>query len=45
MRPSCLANYFRVQNRGRRFVSRCDRMVRSMHERAERASMAKGLTC
>ena len=45
MRPSCLTNYFRVRHLSRRFVSRVDRLVLSMHERSERATMAKGVTC
>jgi radical SAM superfamily enzyme YgiQ (UPF0313 family) len=44
MRPSCVANYCGLQNRGR-LVTRFDGLVLGMHERFERAAMARGVTC
>jgi anaerobic magnesium-protoporphyrin IX monomethyl ester cyclase len=45
IRPSCFANYFRLQDHGRRMVARFDRPVLSWHERTERGAMARGVTC
>jgi radical SAM superfamily enzyme YgiQ (UPF0313 family) len=45
MRPSCVANYCRLQDRGRRMVARFDDLVLAWHERAERAAMARGVRC
>jgi anaerobic magnesium-protoporphyrin IX monomethyl ester cyclase len=45
MRPSCVANYCRLQDRGRRMLARFDERVLAWHERGERAAMARGVTC
>jgi hypothetical protein len=45
MRPSCLTNYCRWQDRGRRLIGRFDDLVLAWHERSERAAMARGVTC
>ena len=45
MRPSCFANYFRLQGHGGRVVTRFDRLMLAWHARAERAAMARGVTC
>ena len=45
MRPSCLANYFGLQDRGRRLLARFDDLVLARHERSRARAMAKGVTC
>ena len=45
VRPSCLANFLRLGGRGRRTAERFDPGVLARHERRERATMAKAVTC
>jgi radical SAM superfamily enzyme YgiQ (UPF0313 family) len=45
MRPSYLANYLRVGRGGRGFIEWCDNVVSARHERLERETMARAVTC
>jgi radical SAM superfamily enzyme YgiQ (UPF0313 family) len=45
MRPSCLANYFRLRGTAHRAVTRLDPMISARHERSELADMSRALTC
>jgi radical SAM superfamily enzyme YgiQ (UPF0313 family) len=45
VRPSYLANYLRVTERGRGFVRRLDGQVSARHARGERATMSRAVTC
>jgi hypothetical protein len=45
VRPSYLANFLRLRGRGLRAAERLDPGVFARHERQERATMAKAVTC